>query len=87
MKIRVYICYIPLSNSLIMALNSDITNPVASKQELFQKFFYINKKDIRPVINRIISENRKRLTLEEAKRKKLIRPNEYKKFCEEMSLC
>lgn len=88
MKIRRYICYIPLSNNtLIMALSKDTSDPVFSKQELFQKFFYINKKDIRPVINRIISENRKNLTLEEAKRKKLIRPNEYKKFCEEMSLC
>jgi hypothetical protein len=87
MKIRRYICYIPLSNNtLIMALSKDTSVPVFSKQELFQKFFYINKKDIRPVINRIISENRKNLTLEMAKRKKLIRPNEYRKFCEEMSL-
>ena len=53
-----------------MALNSDITNPVASKQELFQKFFYINKKDIRPVINRIISRKQKTLNFRRSQEKK-----------------
>ena len=57
--------------------------PVQSKGELYQKFSFISKKEVSAVINKCISDNRE-VSIDYAKRQKIIWPKEYEMFLARM---
>lgn len=55
---------------------------IYSKKQLFTKFWYFPTNEVRTSINAIISKNRA-ISLEQAKLKRNVRPNEVTLFCKE----
>lgn len=57
--------------------------PVETKGQLYQKFSYVSKKDVKLLINKCITENRG-ISIDQAKKLSIIWPKEYEMFLERM---
>ena len=55
------------------------------KQKIYKKFHYLPTSEMRRCLNKIISEMRG-LSIDQAKHKQYVRPNEYDLFVQEMGI-